>query len=210
MIIDKVVVLAVLSVVSAVVSGYMLYRSNKSKDKTKVHIETLEAEEKFRDQLMDNISRLNSDFDEISEENEKLKEELYTLRVNIKNLEMIISEKIDKCKVIENFLSHLTTPAWVRLIDKNREYRFAYVNFAFCNYFDVSIEYCMGQHDHSFISSTFEKSICTYSDNVLAKKIGTRGNIEIDGKILSLLKFPIIEGGVIIGIGGILINCAER
>lgn len=209
MTIDKEVVLAVLSVVSAVASGYMLYKSNKSKDKTKVHIETLEAEGKFRDQLMNSISKLNADLEESCNENEKLKDELYALKVNIKNLEMVISEKIDKCKVIENFLSHLTTPAWVRLIDKNREYRFAYVNFAFCNYFDVSREYCMGQPDHSFINESFEKSIEVYANNVLLKKIGTRGNIEIDGKILSILKFPIIEGGVIIGIGGILINCAE-
>ena len=147
-IIDKEVLLSIIALISAVTSGYMLYKSNISKDKTKKHLEILEAEGEFRDQLISENNRAKSDSERLVEENIDLKDQVYSLKIDIKNLELSLSEKIDKCKVIENFLSHLTTPAWVRLIDKDGKFRCAYVNFSFCNYFDVSREFCIGQENH--------------------------------------------------------------
>ena len=207
MVIDKDMVLSVISLFSVLGSGYMLHKSNLSKDKTKTHVETLEAESEFRSQLMKDISRLKADVNKLSVENVKLKEDLHTAQVEIRNLELLLSEKINKCKVIENFLSHLTTPAWLRLRDNSGKYRFAYVNFAFCNHFDVSGEYCIGQADHTFISKDIDDKLHKLSEILLLKKIGIRGAIEHDKCILSVLKFPVIEDGDIIGIGGILVDC---
>lgn len=207
--IDKETVLAVLSTISAIGSGYMLYKSNISKDKTKTHIETLEAEGNFREELLENLFKLKEEIDKIYKENSKLRDDLYSAVVKIKDLELLLSEKINKCKVLENFLKYLTVPAWFLLSDSNDTLRFAFVNFSFCNYFEVSSEYCVGQEDYTFLGEDVNVSMLDISESVLNKKLGARRIISIKEKVWNILKFPIIEDGKIIGIGGILINCKE-
>jgi hypothetical protein len=207
--IDKDTVIATLTTISAVISGYMLYKSNASKDRTKTYIETLDAESNFRDELLKSISELKNEIEEIREEKLRLKDNLYIAEIKIKNLERSLSEKVNKCKVLENFLKYLTIPAWFRLLDSDNEFRFAFVNFSFCNYFEVSNEYCIGQPNWNFISEDFSVTINKIDEYVLSKKIGSRHLVTIKNKVWNLLKFPIIEDGKIIGLGGMLVNCEE-
>jgi hypothetical protein len=206
---DKEAIIAFFTTISAIISGYMLYKSNASKDKTKTYIETLEAECDFREELLKNISELKSSIEKISIENEKLKDELYLAKIQIKNLEVMLSEKLNKSKVLENFLRHLTSPAWVMLSDVTGKFRLASVNFSFCNYFNVSGEYCIGKPDFSFLSEDVKFNINTLCENVTSKKMGIRDHIPIGNRNWTILKFPIIEDGNTVGLGGILINCEE-
>lgn len=209
MTLDKEIFLAIISFLSAVISGFMLYKSNISKHKTISHTETLGAEAQFRDELLESISSLKSEVEEIKIENTKLKDELYSAKVQIKNLEILLSEKIDKCKILENFLKHLTIPAWVRLKDDNGKFRFAFVNFSFCNNFNVSREYCIGYEDYSMLSDSVNLLMSKIDSNIINKKIGSRDKIAINNKVWTLLKFPMMEDGVIIGISGMLVDCGE-
>jgi hypothetical protein len=207
--IDKETIIAILTTFSAIISGFMLYRSNISKDKTKTYIETLEAEGDFREELIKIISDLKLSIQKINKENERLRDELYLAKIQIKNLEMMLSEKLNKCKILENFLRHLTSPAWVMLNDNYGKFKLAFVNFSFCNYFNVSTEYCIGKEDFSFLSEDIKFDMNTICESVTSRKMGMRDNILIGDKIWTIFKFPIIEDGETIGLGGILIHCGE-
>jgi hypothetical protein len=205
------VLLSALSVTAAISSGYMLYKTNISKDKVSNNKNLLEAESEFRENLLNSVSKLSTEVDKLKDENDKLKNELCCAVNKIEDLTNLLEKKIDKTALISTFLKYLPNPAWLRTIDSSGQFKFSSVNTQYCNFFNVSEEYIKGCEDHPYMNEECKRLLNEVTSQVLIFKKGVRIIIplELGNVIWHVFKFPVIEKGKIVAIGGLLIDCCS-
>lgn len=204
------VALAVISLISALSSGVLLYKTNINKSKAEEKQTLLEAEASFRQNLLDSIDELKSEVNGLKIENDTLRTDLFSAKVKIEELSDLLGRKIQRVEIIGNFIKHLPNPAWVKTF-QDGEYRIAYVNSQYCYMFNVSEEYAKGSGYHTLMGKECGVVLNAITEDIVKYKHGARAilPLNINGKTWHILKFPVIEGGKIVGIGGMLMDCGE-
>lgn len=207
---DKEIISAIISLVSAVASGWMLYKTNINKDSIKEKSSFLNAEEAFRQDILKENKNLRDKNEDLSKELNILIDEVGQLKDKVSELESKLSKRIDKIKIISSFLKYLPTPAWLKIkaIDG---YKLTCVNGAYSTLFDVSEDYCKSAGDHLHLSDDLKKFFNLMELKVQKVQKGIKADspvkINQNNKCWYLVKFPIIEDGEIIAIGGVLLDC---
>ncbi len=207
---DKEVILAVISLISAAVSGWMLYITNLNKDSVKEKSKFLDAEQEFRADLLQENKTLRAKNEELIIKIEALSMELNSLKDRINELELKLTKRVDKLKVISSFLKYLPVPAWLK-IKSNSDFKLVSINSSYSILFDVSEDYVKSTGDHTHLPEDLKKQFEAIEERVQKIQKGLR--IKSPMKIKNtncnwyLVKFPIIEDGEIIAIGGVLIDC---
>ena len=207
---EKEIISAIISLVSAVASGWMLYKTNINKDSVKEKSTFLNAEESFRQDILKENKDLRDRNEDLSKELDILSNEVNTLKDKVGELESKLSKRIDKIKIISSFLKYLPTPAWlkVKVLDG---YKLTCVNGAYSVLFDVSEDYCKSSGDHLHLPEDLKKFFSLMELKVQKVQKGIRSDssfkINQSSKSWYLVKFPIIEDGEIIAIGGVLLDC---
>lgn len=213
------VLLAAISLISAVSSGYLLYKTNISKDNIQANknemdeqVTLLESEGKFRLELMAAVDKLKVRVEQLDSENIKLRAELREAKEHIENLKDLLKDKIDKTNVISGFLKHLPNPAWIKVKDSDSVFKIAFVNSNYCFLFGVSEEYAIGREKNTGVSEECLKILDELTAQVLKYKRGVKSTLPISGSDAAwcVLKFPVIENGDVIAIGGILMDYLEK
>lgn len=202
------VVLAVISLISALSSGVLLYKTNINKSKAEEKQTLLEAEASFRQNLLDSIDELKTELNDLRSENDSLHTDLFAAKIKIEELGDLLGRKIHRAEIIGNFIKHLPNPAWLKTL-QDGEYKISYVNSQYCYMFNVSEEYANGSSFHCLMSKECENLLNEITEEVIKYKRGVRAILPlgIGNKTWHILKFPVIEGGKIIGIGGMLMDC---
>lgn len=207
---DKEVILAVISLISAVASGWMLYKTNINKDSVKEESKFLDAEQEFRADLLQENKNLRAKNEELVIKIEALSMELNSLKDRINELEVKLSKRIDKLKVISSFLKYLPVPAWLK-IKSNSDFKLVSINSSYSVLFDVSEDYVKSTGDHTHLPEDLKKHFELIQEKVqkIQKGLRTKTPLKIKNTKCDwyLVKFPIIEDGEIIAIGGVLIDC---
>jgi len=204
------VVLSVISLISVFTSGYFLYKTNISKDKIKADETLLGAESAFRSELMESIKKMKDEIDSLKNENIHLRVQLECAQNKIDELSNALEEKLDKINVIGTFLKHIPNPAWLKTLDHvDGKFKISTANSQYCYLFNVSEEYCKGQSEHPGMNADSRVILNKLTQDVIKYKNGIRTilPLEINGRIWHLLKFPVIENNVVVGVGGILTDC---
>jgi hypothetical protein len=202
------VALAVISMISALSSGILLYKTNINKAQAEEKQTLLEAEASFRQNLLESIEEFKSEVSSLRDENNTLREDLFSSKVKIEEMGDLLSRKVHKIDTIGNFIKYLPNPAWVKTI-QDGEYKIAYVNSMYCYTFGVSEEYAKGATYHHLMGKDCGDVLNLITEEVVRYKRGARAilPLELHGKIWHILKFPVIESGKIVGIGGMLMDC---
>lgn len=207
---DKEVILAVISLISAIASGWMLYKTNMNKDSVREKSKFLDAEQEFRADLLKENKTLRAKNEELIVKIEALSMEINALKDRINELELKLTKRIDKLKVIANFLKYLPVPAWLKT-KNNHDFKIVSVNSSYSVLFDVSEDYVKSSGDHTHLPEDLKKHFETMEERVQKNQKGLRTKSPLKIKNTNcnwyLVKFPIIEDGEIIAIGGVLIDC---
>ena len=155
-------------------------------------------------------SMLRDRNEDLSKELNILSDEVNQLKDKVSELESKLSKRIDKVKVISSFLKYLPTPAWLK-VKVTDGYKLICVNGAYSSLFDVSEDYCKSTGDHLHLSDDLKKFFDLMELKVQKVQKGIRSDspvkINQNHKSWYLVKFPIIEDGEIIAIGGVLLDC---
>jgi PAS domain-containing protein len=202
------VALAVISLISALSSGVLLYKTNVNKSKAEENKTLLEAEASFRQSLLDSIDELKSEINGLKIENDTLRVDLFAAKVKIEELGDLLGRKVHKTDTIGNFIKYLPNPAWLKTM-QDGEFKIAYVNSMYCYTFGVSEEYVKGHTSHYLMGADCEQVLKTITEEVVKYKRGARAILPLDlhGKTWHIFKFPVIECGKIVGVGGMLMDC---
>lgn len=202
------VVLAIISLISALSSGVLLYKTNINKSKAEERQTLLEAEALFRQNLLESIDELKSELNDLKAENDSLRADLFAAKIKIEELGDLLGRKIHRVEIIGNFIKHLPNPAWLKTL-QDGQYKISYVNSMYCYTFGVSEEYVKGNIFHNFMGEDCGEVLDLVTEEVIKYKRGARAILPLDlhGKIWQVLKFPVIENGKIVAIGGMLMDC---
>jgi hypothetical protein len=75
--------------------------------------------------------------------------------------------------------------------------------------FNVTEEYVKGSSSHCLAGEECEKKLIQITEDVIRYKKGVRSilPLSLNNKTWHILKFPVMENGKIIGIGGMLMDC---
>ena len=109
------VALAVISMISALSSGFLLYKTNINKSQAQEKQTLLEAEASFRDSLLESIDEFKSDLCALRDENNVLREDLFSSKAKIEEMVDLLSKKVHKIDTIGSFIKYLPNPAWLNI-----------------------------------------------------------------------------------------------
>lgn len=212
------IILAVISLVSAVISGFLLYKTNTLKEGVKERGMFLDADRKFRDILLKEVDDLIARIKNLEETIGALRDELNSAEQKIFELEKIISSQFNKIKILELYCKNIPGPTWLKRLDKDNHLRMLFVNNKYTEVWGTTDEYYKDKTDYEVWPEEIANKFKEGDELVIQYKRGQK-LIEVipnnpedansGEKTWIVWKFPVMDDCEIIGIGGIAVDCEE-
>lgn len=213
------IVLAIISLISVVSSGYLLHRTNISKDKIKETSTLFESESQFRGVLLKEVDELMNRCKNLELVIVQLRAELGMYEKRSRDLENIVASQFNRVQILELYCEMIPGPVWFKKMDLNNELRMYFVNSKFTEVWGVTCEYYLDKTDMEVWGEEVGRKFHEADILVLKYKRGHRIIEKIPNdpfdptspvKEWVVWKFPVMDASKIIGIGGIAIDYVEN
>jgi len=211
------IILAIISLCSALCSAFLLYRTNISKDKVTEEATLFESEGKFREVLLKEIEELMNRVKNLETIISILREQLLESEDEVRELRRIVSSNFNKMEILEMYCEKIPGPVWFKVMGENG-LKMRFINGKYTEVWGVTQEYyedktdleVWGEHIGSKFHEGDKLVLCHKRGHKIIEVVpNDPTNPESLSKEWIIWKFPVMDENKVVGVGGIAIDYLE-